>query len=304
MRMPGMDGAALLTAIRDRYPATVRIVLSGHAERDAVKRALGIAHQFLAKPCDADALKVVIERACGLQTLLAEERLRELVGRLDKLPSVPQVYVELLDAVDRTDCSVAMIARIIAQDPAMSVKVLQLVNSAYFGLSRRLTSIGDAVAFLGSDLLRSLALTAHIFARMSAAPIPGFSVERLQARAIYGAKLARAALGADKRRADAAFTAALVRDVGVLVLAIGLPAIYAEVLATAARTGEPVHEVERVLLGVSHAEVGAYLLGVWGLPVEIVEAVGYHHTPTLVGHLDRAIVDAVAAADLGAEADA
>jgi HD-like signal output (HDOD) protein len=293
MRMPGMDGAELLAAVREQYPATARIVLSGHAERDAVQRALAVAHQFLSKPCDADMLKLVVERVCGLHSLLGDPQLREVVGRIDKLPSVPQVYLDLIAALDRPETTMPVIASIIERDPAMSAKVLQLVNSSYFGLARRLGSIGDAAGYLGSDLLRSLALSANVFARLTAAPVPGFSIEALQDRAVLGGKLARALLAGDKKRADDAFAAALVRDLGSMVLALGLPATYAPIIAEHNRTGEPLAEVESRALGVTHAEVGAYLLGVWGLPASIVEAVAHCQAPSRVTHDDRDVVAAV-----------
>ncbi len=304
MRMPGMDGAELLTAVRDRFPSAGRIALSGHAERDVMKTALSVAHQFLSKPCDADVLKLAVERVCGLHGFLEDPVLRDVVGRLDALPSVPQVYLDLNAALDRASCSVATIAAIVERDPAMSAKVLQLVNSSYFGLARPLVSVAEAVSHLGSDLLRSLALSAHVFTRMAAKPLPGFSLDQLQSRAILGAKLARASLAADKPRADEAFTAALVRDIGMLVLAIGMRDRYGEVLAEVAASQDPLPVVERRMLGVTHAQVGAYLLGIWGLPPSIVEAVAYHHDPELIRHDDRAVALAVHAADLAAEAEA
>ncbi len=302
MRMPGMDGAELLAEIRARYPATARIVLSGHADRDAVERALKVAHQFLSKPCDADALRLVVERVCGLQRLLADPCLREVVGRIDKLPSVPQVYLDLVKAFDRPDVTTGAIAAIVARDPAMSAKVLQLVNSSYFGLARRLASIDDAVGYLGSDLLRSLALSADIFAKVSSAPVPGFSIEELQDRAVLGGRLARALLAGDRARSGEAFTAALVRDLGAMVLAFGLPGAFGPVVAEAVASGEALVDVEQRRLGVTHAEVGAYLLGVWGLPASTVEAVAHRHAPSHVLHDDRDVVAAVHVA--GAYADA
>jgi DNA-binding NtrC family response regulator len=95
MRMPGMDGATLLTRVKELYPSSARIILSGHAERDSIVRALPVAHQFLNKPCDAALLRMVVERACELQRLLQNEKIRCLIGKLDKLPSVPHTYWEL-----------------------------------------------------------------------------------------------------------------------------------------------------------------------------------------------------------------
>lgn len=293
MRMPDMDGTELLGLIRDRYPATTRLVLSGHAEHDAIARAMMVSHQFLAKPCDAGLLKQVIAQVCGLHDLLRSDHLRRIVGRLDKLPSPPAVYTDLLAALGRPNTTVAEIAEIVSRDPAMAAKVLQLVNSSYFGLPRPLASIERAVGYLGGDMIRSLALTVGIFSRLPEMPCPGFSCGALQERAILGGRLARAFLAHDRARASEAFAAALVRDVGMLILVVGSPAQYAPLVARAAHGDGDLCALEREAFGVSHAEVGAYLLGVWGLPCSLVEAVAHHHQPDPAEHDDQDTVLAV-----------
>src|SRR5262245_4158883 len=112
MRMPGMDGATLLQKVKEEYPDVVRIVLSGHAEQEAIFRALPIAHQFLSKPCDADKLCNVIESACRLHTLLNDESVRKAVGKIEKLPSLETTYHELSQAMLRSDASAQTVARI------------------------------------------------------------------------------------------------------------------------------------------------------------------------------------------------
>src|SRR5262249_41387477 len=149
MRMAGMDGAELLQRVKDLHPGTARIVLSGHAEHEAAVRALAVAHRYLSKPCDAETLRVVIERALQLRALLSDEAVRRVIGRLDNLPSIPRAYQELMRATSDPKAGVADIGRIIEQDAAMSAKVLQIVNSAYFGLAQKMTSIQRAVVYLG-----------------------------------------------------------------------------------------------------------------------------------------------------------
>ena len=296
MRMPGMDGAALLQRVKEVYPTIARIVLSGHAEREAVVRALPVAHQYLAKPCDTEVLRTVIERTCNLQALLHEQAIRQLVGKLDKLPSVPRVYWELTKAMAREDVGLMQIARIVEEDPAMSAKVLQLVNSAYFGLAQRVVSIQQGVGYLGVELLRSLALTAHVFATMDGVSVPGFSLDQMQRSSLMTARLAKR-LVSKSVLADEAFAVGMVHDVGKLVLALSSSARFAEVVRASREGGRPFHEVELELLGVTHSEVGAYLLGVWGLPFTMVEAVAYHHAPSLVTVGEREVLTAVHVAD-------
>ncbi|MEP7306144.1 MAG: response regulator [Acidobacteriota bacterium] len=296
MLMPGMDGAALLHRVKAVYPTIARIVLSGHAEREAVVRALPVAHQYLAKPCDTDVLRSVIERTCNLQALLHEPAIREVVGKLDRLPSVPRVYWELTKAVNRDDFGLLQIARIVEEDPAMSAKVLQLVNSAYFGLAQRVVSIQQAVTYLGVELLRSLALTAHVFATMECVFVQGFSLDQLQRSSLMTARLAKR-LVSEPVLADEAFAVSMVRDVGKLLLALSSSDRFAAVVRACRESGRPFHDVERELLGVTHSEVGAYLLGLWGLPFTMVEAVAYHHQPSLVPDGERSVLGAVHVAD-------
>jgi HD-like signal output (HDOD) protein len=296
MRMPVIDGAALLARVKEQYPASARIILSGHAEREAVVRALPVAHQFLSKPCDAALLRIVVERACELQTLLQNERIREVIGKLDKLPSVPKTYWELTEAAARPDVVIDDLAAIVERDPAMTVKVLQLVNSGYFGLPQRITSVRHAAGYLGTELLKALALTAHAFGTTEVPTIEGFSLERLQRSSLQSARLAKK-IATTVSDANDAFTAAMVHDIGQIVLSVGVPEIFGKALRAARKEKRPAHIFEREMLGVSHAEVGAYLLGFWGLPLSIVEAVAYHNTPGLLAEGPCQVLAAVHIAD-------
>ena len=278
MRMPGTDGATLLAHVKQHHPEAARIILSGQADRESVLRALPAAHQFLGKPCDADALRSVIERACKLQQMLSDPAIRTLVGRLDHLPSAPHTYFELTRAAQRPDVCVGDFTTIVEQDPAMSVKVLQLVNSAYFGLAQRVSSVQQAVMRLGVELLKSLALSVHAFSALKVPPVKGFSIESLQQHSLFTARLGQA-IAADKTIGAEVFASAVVHDVGKLVLAMCMPEQFEQVFAEQARSQRPFYEVESELLQMTHAEVGAFLLGYWGLPLQIVETVAFHHMP-------------------------
>jgi HD-like signal output (HDOD) protein len=303
MRMPGMDGAALLAEVKTRHPAAVRLVLSGHADHEAVLRAVPVAHQYLSKPCDATVLRHAIDRACVLQARLHDPSVRALVGQLAQVPSVPQVYWDLTAILSRPNVSMADVAAVIERDPAMAAKLLQLVNSAYFGLARRVTSIEQAVMYLGIELVRSLALTVQVFG-CKGVTAPGMSLDALQGAALCTARLARQLVATAAAKEDA-FTASLLRDLGQVVLASAQPLVFGRLVAEAASTGRPLHDIEREAHGSSHAEVGGYLLGVWGLPIEIVEAVACHHAPSLAPpesvelvravHVAGALVDAATA---------
>ena len=292
MRMPGMDGATLLTHVRDRFPAVARIVLSGHSERDATMRALPLVHQFLHKPCDSELLKAVVERTFHLQRMLQNDTMRAVIGKLDKLPSPPGTYLELTQTMADATAGLRDVSDIVERDPAMSAKTLQLVNSAYFGLSRPATTIHQAVAYLGMEMMRSLSLGAHVFATAEGTALAASELARIQQSSFATAMMARRFCGSGQR-ADDAFTAGVVHDVGRIVIALGMPETYREIEQSTRETGRLRHVVEQELLGVSHAEIGAYLLGVWGIPITVVETVAFHHMPSAAAHAGA--VDVLAA---------
>ncbi len=278
MRMPGMDGATLLQHVKDDYPETTRIVLSGQADEKGIARALPVTHQFLSKPCDGEVLRAVLERTCGLRALLVNDGIKKIIGGVNRLPSHPGLYWELVSVISRGDATADEIAGIVECDPAMTAKILQLVNSAYFGLAQRVTSIAQAITYLGSDLVKGLTLGMQVFKAFDGVTTPGFSLTQLQQHSLMTARLARR-LAPSARLRDESFTAAMVHDIGEVVLAIGCKERLAELMLARETQQAPLHVVERQLFGVTHAEVGAYLLGIWGLPFTMIEAVAFHHEP-------------------------
>jgi HD-like signal output (HDOD) protein/CheY-like chemotaxis protein len=300
MRMPGMDGPELLARVKLAHPTTIRVALSGQADRDAVMRAVPVTHQFLMKPCDSETLRGVIERACELQRFLLNDVVRAAVGRIEKLPSVPRTYAEITAALADPEVGLTALARIVERDPAVSAKVLQLANSAFFGLAQPTRSVERAVIYLGADLLRGLALECGLLADVGTR-VEGLSLERLHDRSLLVARMARRFLQG-RPEANEAFTAGIVHDLGTVILAMGLGEAFAEIGRRARQSGVPLRESELRTLGVTHAEVGAYLLGTWGLPAPILEAVAHHHTPGAAGDGPHPVLAAVHVAGILADA--
>ena len=281
MRMSGLDGAQLLERVRDQYPGVVRIVLSGYCEMEATLRAVKVTHQFIQKPADGERLRQAIDRACGLTSVLKDETIRKVVGALGVLPCMPRVATALMRALDDGNVGISEVGRIISQDVAISAKVMQLVNSAFFGRMQQVTTIQSAVSFLGVDVLKQLVVTAEIFrAFQPAEAAVGFSLAAFQDHAHVAARIA-GRLPLSCRAAQTATVASLLHDVGKLVLASLLARQFQQALREAEARGLPLHVTEEELLGASHAEIGAYLLGLWGLPPAIVSAVARHHHPAV-----------------------
>ena len=297
MRMPGVDGAQLLRYAKDHHPKTVRIILSGHMELKMALQAVPVAHQFLSKPCDALELENVVERACGVQDLLNDDTgsLRQMIGRINQLPSAPKTYHALMQALAEDRAGIDEIARLLKQDMAICAKLLQVVNSAFFRLARRIANVEEAVRYLGFVMVRNLALTVEVF--QSIEPLRGLSLEALQEHALRVAALAKR-LCRDKAQADDAFMAGLLHDIGYLILATEMSNRLEQALRQAAQEQIPPYQAEYQLLGVSHAEIGAYLLGLWGLPYPIIEAVANHHQPQRVPQRSFDVLAAVYLANL------
>ena len=296
MRMPGIDGATLLNMVKDEFPATVRIMLSGHADREAIVRALPALHQLLSKPCDATTLRGAIERSLDGVDVDRDTRIRKIVGGVDKLPTPPDIFFDLTRLMQSPTSSVADVARVVTRDPGLSAKLLQLVNSAYFGTGQVTTSIQQAVALLGTDRLRYIALTASVFSVPKGWDDAGrFSLSELQRGAMRAAWLARTI--ADPATRDEAFASTLLHDVGHVVLALGRGPEF-ELFRERAAHGEPPHELELELFGVTHADVGARLLAIWGLPQTIVDVVQYHHDPGSAPEPGRRLASIVHVADV------
>jgi putative nucleotidyltransferase with HDIG domain len=311
MHMPGMDGASLLRRIQERHPEVVRIILSGQTDPKLVFRAVPVAHQFLTKPFDTTLLVATIERALDLRRVIVNPALRGIIGSDNRLPATPKVYTALTRVLSREDASLPQIVELIERDPALAARVAQLGSSSFFRVPRAVSGLSGIVSYLGVDIIKTLVLTVEITGVFGTrAPVPGFSIDAFQMHSMTVAHIARRMLERGDR-AEEAFLAGVLHDVGRLVLASRCPELFAKAFATSNDAGIPLHAAEKTVFGVSHAEVGGYLLGTWGLPLEIVDAVLSHHerqpNPTANLTVGKAVFMANALAhdpdaDLGAPA--
>jgi len=285
MRMPRMNGVELLREVKRRYPQTVRIVLSGQASRETVLQAVGPSHLYLPKPCAPNDLKAAMDRLCVLRTVLQAPRLRGVVGDVESLPSLPALYGSLMAKVGGLNSTAESLGAIVAGDVGMSAKVLHMVNTSFFGSSGRTVDPVKAVKFLGLETLKALALTARIFdsydppADAQCLDIDHVCRHSLDVAA--GARDIAMSRGADAEAAEYAFVGGLLHDVGKLVLMAKLPTEYGQAVALSRTEAIPLAQAERQVLGANHAEVGAYLIGLWGLPGSIIEVLAFHHCPRM-----------------------
>ncbi len=279
VRMPGVDGIALLSEAIRISPDTVRIILCGDGDVEITLRSASVAHQYLVKPCDAHTLQATVEKALSLRSILDNPSLTGLIGRIKSLPSPPTIYYKLMNAVLSDTISASELGSIIAQDLGMTAKVLQFVNSPLFAPVRPIATPEQAVIYLGIDTVRALAISESVFSQFGSRNHPGFSPEELRDHSFQVGNLARRI--AKERRLAPQFVAdiylgGLMHDIGKLVLGSSFPAEYRDVVRCFGDS-QALRETELRLFGATHAEVGAYLLWLWGVPASIAGIVAQHH---------------------------
>jgi putative nucleotidyltransferase with HDIG domain len=280
-RMPGMDGLRLLEQVKKIDGHIVRLLLSGQVDQKMAVQSMGVAHQFLTKPCDPQTLKEGIERAFATREGLMGDSLKSTLAGMPHIPSAPALFQEIAGEIQRSEGSTRKVGTLISQDIGLTGAVLKLINSSYFGMRRKIGSPEEAVNLLGLNTLKTLVLSIEMNRQIACPPrFEGF-VGQVNEHSMRCGLCARAIAqkeGVDAAFAGSAFTAAVLHDAGKLLLLANFPDRSGEYLETI-RLG-PAHEVERRLFGASHAEIGAYLLGLWGLPDEIVDAIAFHHEPS------------------------
>lgn len=281
MRMPGMDGATLLTHVARIQPHTIRVVLTGYADQELAMKSVRVSHLYLNKPCEAARLIGLLKRLHLLFSFSLDLEQRQLMTTLTSLPVEPGLYRKLVVALNNPSSSVGDVANIVAQDLAVSSKLLQLVNSAYFGLPRTISDPRDAVGLLGLEIVKALVLGLGLFAQYQDLPIPGGEafLQRISNQGLRVAKVARCiarTLELGKETVEMAFLAGLLHDLGKLVLMANFPDRYPREVTC---EDETVPLMEERTLGIDHGVVGAFLAGLWGLPEAVMGAIAFHHAP-------------------------
>jgi HD-like signal output (HDOD) protein len=283
MHMQGMDGEELLKRMMEVSPQTVRFILSGNLDTNTLIKASSVAHQVLAKPCDPHHLRSVLTRAMSLRDQLGESSLRTALLEMGTLPSVPVIYWEIMNEINAPEPSIERVGKIIEKDPGMSAKVLQIVN-VHSGPGQRITSISEAASALGLENIKTFVLVAEMFSQAEDAVAPeGFDLDQLWRHGLQVGEYAQAIAQVeveDQKVIDDSYTAGLLHDVGLLILASKLPEEFSAAYNLAKEKKISLQQAEKDLYGATHAEVGGYLLDLWGLPEPVVEAISYHYFPS------------------------
>jgi HD-like signal output (HDOD) protein len=303
VRMPGINGVQLLQEVSHLYPDVIRFILSGHSQEEITLQAAKLAHQFFPKPCNIDSLKAALVRSLSLQELLTDSGLRGVVSAVVSLPSLPKTYSEIVEKLNAPEVSVHEIGEKIAGDPAISAKILQLVNSAFFGLGRKVSNVGEAATLLGLHTIKSLVLSVELFSQFDEQKLSstGFKLEELIDHSIRVGLLAKQISiteKAEREIVEESHLSGFLHDVGKIVLVDNMPEEYKKVIELSQDEQIDIHLAERTIMGTDHAAVGAYLFGLWGFSDTILEAVAFHHTPSNVEATSFASVTSVHVANM------
>lgn len=301
MRMPKMNGAALLKEFRRRSPRTARIILSGFSDEEAVLQTVGPAHQYLAKPCDTSVLIYTIKRILALRRFLNNDDLVGLVSGLEHLPSPPEAFARLLRQLESPKVSMSDIADNIGEDLAMTVQTLKLTNSAYFALHEQVDDLHHAVKLLGVDTLKRLFLVAGFYQPVTDNPRIADQIETLSKHSLCIGAVARAIAAAEGLTADQltqAASAGMLCHIGTLALMANWPERFSQALGLVENEGLDIVDAERRIFGAAHPEIGAYILGLWGFADPVIEAVACHHSPWLSPSRETSLVSVYAAQHL------
>jgi HD-like signal output (HDOD) protein/CheY-like chemotaxis protein len=304
LRMQGMSGVGLLQLIAGDFPHTLRFALGDVTDREAVVTNIGSPHQFISRPWRLTELVVLVERSLALDAWLSSDKLRKFVPQLGRLPGLPATYFEVLKRAESPNSSVEEIGQIISRDPALTARVLQTVNSAAAAMGEKITNPVEAVSVLGMDTVKSLVLCLQVF-NQSAATLPtGITLDDLWRHSFAVAQLSRKITllqTSNTRMASDAFTAGLLHRVGQIVLTTNLAKEYAEIVRVSREENQLLHEVEKARLGLTSAQIGAYLLGLWGMPLTLIEADALYNEPELVTAREFSLLTAVHVANVLAQ---
>src|SRR4051812_4145269 len=282
LKMPDMNGAELLERVAEQHPSVSRIILSAQADEDLVFQSVSVAHQFISKTADPRALIKKVRKLVLLRQTTLSPQLVETICAIERLPSMPEIYTELVQAVADPSTNLRDLAKIVERDVALGAKLLQLSNSAFFGLRGEVSSIGDAISFLGLETLRYLVLMVGVCEQFNGSMFPRAFVDGIWNHSIQTANIARMIAESEHTSlamAEQSFVAGLLHDIGKLILAENFSKSYAEVLEYAKALDRPLWQAERQVLKATHGDVGAYLLDLWGLPEAVTRAVAMHHEP-------------------------
>ncbi len=217
---------------------------------------------------------------------MASTDIRRIVERIQNLPTLPTVVTRILKLVKSPESCAQDVEAILSTDQSLTIKVMRLVNSSFYGYAGKITTLKQAVVILGFETIRSIALTATVFSAFPSRNRSLFDRELFWRHSIATGVAARMlAQAAHDPSTEDVFLAGIIHDIGKVVLDEYAPAEFDQVLTVVQEKDCLIYEAEREVLGSSHAQIGRWLATKWGLPAELTDVIFYHHQP---GNAQRA----------------
>ena len=285
LNIDDFDGIGFFVGIKHRYPEVIRILLADPIDKNLSYKLIEVAHQYIRKPVNKEKLKLILFEALSFKDIMTDETVLEIINDMDRIPSLPTIYSKIVEKLWANDSSIDELADLISQDIGMSSKILQLVNSAFLGMPKTISSIREAVSYMGLNSIRTLVLMINVFSSADKKLLKTMKLEGIWGHSFmvadYAQKIATD-YGLCKECCETCFTAGLLHSTGRVVMALNFPEKYRQVAEHlhAGDNSQTISDVEREYFGADHCEIGGYLLGIWGVPHSITNAVLYHNQPS------------------------
>lgn len=292
IRMPLMDGYQLLRTVKEKYPLTLRVALSGYTDNIKIYKALedNIVKLYLFKPWNNDELKDVIDKIFEQEEILQDKNLLKLINNINDLPTVPDLYGQISKLIEN-GADIDEISKVIEKDPAISSRILRVANSAFYGT--KTGSVKQAIIYIGLTSVKNIVLTNSVFKELKSDQVEKellwkhVSLTNAYANLIYSEFI-------NKKMPSTFASAGLLHDIGKVVIYQHFKEKKEAVLKMVLENqGISTWEAEKEIIGVSHQEIGGYLLNWWELPFPIVEAALFHHNPMAENIINKELVSVI-----------
>ncbi len=279
--MPGMQGSQLLEEVRTIAPATIRVIMSGYVSLSKLT-LITSAHQYIAKPFDIAKLRELVQRSFSAQERIINKGLQTMATSLRSIPSLPQVHQSLLAEMEDNRTAGSVIARMVAEDPGLSIKVLQLANSPLFGQGSLITNPTDAVMCLGTEMIAAIVLSQSLFRHYESLGHAELDLTRVWGHCWETAYLAQFLCRQKRlprRAAEEGFLAGLLHEAGRFILVDNFPGQFAAACQGARQLRSPLAPRLLETFQTTPSQLTAYLMELWGMAAEVVTALSYQDNP-------------------------
>lgn len=292
VKMPQIDGYSLLNTVKEKYPNTIRIILSGYIDKKDIIKAVqnNIAKIYLLKPWDNKDLISLVNRLFNVRKTLNDIKIFDLLEKCDNIPTIPDIYTNVTNLI-KQEAPIEKISRSIEEDQSLTLKILQITNCAFYHIKP--ASIKDAILYLGLDTIKNIMLTVQLFDFDNIFPINNSKLKVLWKHSSVTNSLVQFLYSNiyNKKIPNNYFIAGLLHDIGKLIFINNYPKEYDKILQIS--NNVLVETEEKQILGLPHSILGAHLLNWYDFPYAVVEAATFHHIPTDSNIINKKIVSLV-----------